>query len=157
MQQQSFNFTDVTAIELKDSNGSVFPFNRYTSPLPAIMTMGKVSKKKATWVLEELEKEYEVYACRDNELALVKDGVMAYHFLYGGGIWWKGEYIQNLNEWDFRHLIEGQKVKNHKAPKTKLITVTATERQIRKAKQLFYARSIGFNIRGKDYQRWHLL
>ena len=32
-----------------------------------------------------------------------------------------------------------------------------TERQLKKAKQLFYAKNIGFSITFKDYQRWHLL
>ena len=156
-EQQAFNFSDITAIELTDENGQKFPFNRYTSPVPAIASFLKCSNKKAVEVLEQLEKDFEVYACKDNEIAIAEGENIKLHFLYGGGIWWKGEWIQKLTEWDFVKFIAGQKVKTYKAPKPKKITITATERQIKKAKQLFYAKNIGFEITGKDYQKWHLL
>ena len=157
MIQQTFDFSEVMAVSLTDENGKTFPFNRYTSPVPAIASFLKCSNKKAEEILEALKKDYDVYACKDFEIALADGEKLILHFFYGGGIWWQGEWIQSLNEWDFIKLVYGQKVKIKKAPKPKKITVTATERQIKKAKQLFYAKSIGFEITGKDYQKWHLL
>ena len=155
-EQQAFNFSDITAIELKGENG-VFMFNQFSSPVPTICYLGKVGKKKAEQILLGLEKEYKVFSVSYFEIALVKDGQITHHFTIGGGMWNNGQWVQMLNEWDFRKLIAGQKVKTYKAPKPKKITITATERQIKKAKQLFYAKSIGFEITVKDYQKWHLL
>jgi len=155
-EQQLFDFSDITKIELQSENG-VFVFNQFSNPVPAICYLGKIGKKKAEEILLELEKAYKVYSVSYFEIALVKDNQIVQHFTIGGGLWNNGEWVQILNEWDFRKLIAGQKVKTYKAPKPKKITVTATERQIKKAKQLFYAKSIGFEITGKDYQKWHLL
>lgn len=49
------------------------------------------------------------------------------------------------------------KAKEKRPPKQKRITLICTERQQMKARQLFYAHSIGFDINYRDYQKWHLL
>lgn len=37
------------------------------------------------------------------------------------------------------------------------IKITCTKEQLKRAKQLWYAKTIGFNIRYEDYKRWKLL
>lgn len=157
MQQQTFNFTDFTTIEIESIDGTVLPFNCYSNPVPCIARFLKCSTKKAALILTDLEKEYDVYTVSNFELALCKDNKAVYHFIYSGTLIYNNHEYQVMNEWSFRSLVEGRKPKQKKPPKPKTITLTCTERQLRKAKQLYYAMKIGFNIKAKDYQKWHLL
>lgn len=157
MQQQTFNFTDFTTIEIESIDGTVIPFNRYSNPVPCIARFLKCSSKKAALILTDLEKEYDVYSVKDFELCLCKGNKAVYHFIYGGTLEYNNHEYEVMNEWGFKSLLQGRKPKAHKPPKPKTITLTCTEKQLRKAKQLYYAKKIGFNINGKDYQRWHLI
>lgn len=157
MIQQAFDFSDAILIDLVDADGDVLQMNRYADPTKAISRFLKCSQTKAQETLQELRKEYQVYCTGDFQIVLAQGEKAIYNFELCGETWYKGHKYNPFNEWAFRKLCEGIKPKINKAPKPKQITITATERQVRKAKQLFYARTIGFNIKGNDYQRWHLL
>ena len=154
---QYFDFSEVTRIDLKDKDGDILSFNRYTDKAKIIAGFLKCSRTKGEEVLRELEKEYDVYTCKDYQIVLAKSERIIYNFEIGGETWYKGHKYNELNEWAFRKLIDGIKPKEKKAPKLKKVVVTCTEKQVLKAKQLYYAKSIGFDITYKDYARWHLV
>ena len=89
------------------------------------------------------------------QIVLAKGDKVIYNFEIAGETWYNGHKYNELNEWAFRALCDGIKPKEKKPPKLKKIVVMSTERQLKKAKQLFYAKNIGFSITAKDYQRWH--
>lgn len=157
MIQQAFDFSDAILIELVDADGDVLQMNRYADPTKAICRFLKCSQKKAQETLQELRKEYQVYCTGSFQIVLAQGERVIYNFELCGETWYKGHKYNPLQEWNFKKLCDGIKPKINKAPKPKQITITATERQVRKARQLFYAKTIGFDISGKDYQRWHLL
>ena len=154
---QYFDFSEVTRIDLKDKDGDILSFNRYTDKAKTIADFLKSSIKKGEEVLRELEKEYDVYTCKDYQIVLAKDNKIIYNFEIGGETYYNGHKYNELNEWAFRKLVDGIKPKEKKPPKLKKVVVTCTERQVLKAKQLYYAKSIGFDITYKDYARWHLV
>ena len=157
MIQQTFDFSDAILIDLVDADGDVLQMNRYADPTKAICRFLKCSQKKAQETLQELRKEYQVYSTGRFQIVLAQGEKAIYNFELCGESWYNGHKYNPFNEWAFRKLCDGIKPKINKAPKQKQVVITATEKQIRKARQLFYARTIGFNITGKDYQRWHLL
>ena len=150
-------FIEDEIIILTDKDGDKIVFNRYADRVSAIRAFLKCSKKEAEKTLEELSREYEVYSCKDYQIVLAKGDKVIYNFEIAGETWYNGHKYNELNEWAFRALCDGIKPKEKKPPKLKKIVVMSTERQVKKAKQLYYANNIGFSITAKDYQRWHLL
>ena len=155
LSRQLLLFTE--AAELSDKDGDKIIFNPYTDKTNAICYFLKCTKTKAIEVQKELEKEYQIFTCSFWQIVLAKENRIVYNFEINGETWFNGHKYNTLNEWAFRKLVEGIKPKEKKPPKPKVITVTSTERQLRKAKQLWYAKTIGFNITSKDYIKWHLL
>lgn len=155
--QLQFDFSDTEKIELIDADGEKIIFNRYADKSKAIAYFLKCSQTDAEKVLRDLQKNYDVYSCNLYQIVLAKENKIIYNFEICGETWYKGHKYNELNEWAFRKLVDGIKPKEKKPPKSKVITITSTERQLRKAKQLWYAKTIGFNITSKDYIKWHLL
>ena len=107
---------------------------------------------------EELEKDWNIYTDgRQEQIVLCKGERLVYNFKLYGQTYLHGHKYNELNEWDFRKLVDGMKPKPEKKSRPKRIIVMCTEIQLRKAKQLWYATKIGFDITAKDYRRWHLL
>ena len=144
-------------ITLTDSDGDTFQADSFYSAIKEIARFLKCSKTKANDVLQSLRKQYEVYA-KPGQILLTQDKRIKYNFEMYGQTWYNGHKYNDLTEWDFKSLVEGKKIKKLKKPASvKTIALTCTERQIKKAKQLYYAHTIGFLITYKDYKRWHLL
>ena len=145
---------------LIDADGDKIKVDEAQSTKEIIDTMSEmlgVSKTGAEKILLELQKDYLVYAKR-NQIILAKGKEVIYNFETYGMTWYNWHKYNNLNEWDFRAFCEGRKTRTEKKkPKSKTITVTATETQIKRAKQLYFALSVGFNISYKDYQKYYLL
>lgn len=145
---------------LIDADGDKIKVDEAQSTKEIIDTMSKmlgVSKNRGRKILLELQKDYSVYAKR-NQIILARGKEVIYNFETYGMTWYNGHKYNNLNEWDFRAFCEGRKTRTEKKkPKPKAITVTATETQIKRAKQLYFALSVGFNISYKDYQKYYLL
>ena len=155
--QLTFDFSDTEKIELKDKDGDIIPFNRYSDKTKAICRFLKCNQETTRKVQKELEKDYQIFTCGDWQIVLADNEQIIYNFEIGGESVYLGHKYNELNEFAFRKLVEGIKQKEKKPPKAKTVIVTATERQLRKAKQLWYAKEIGFNITSKDYMKWHLL
>ena len=115
-------------------------------------------KKQALKVLADLEKEYDVY-CNWGQIVLAKGDKAIYNFESFGQTWWHGHKYNIVDEWDFRNFVEGKKIKieKRKSTRTKDIVLTVTEIQRKRAQQLWYAHTIGFDISYKDYQRFFLV
>lgn len=145
---------------LIDADGDKIKVDEAQSTKEIIDTMSEmlgVSKTKAEKILLELYKDFSVYA-RQNQIILAKGKEVIYNLETYGMTWYNGHKYNNLNEWDFRAFCEGRKTRTErKKPKPKAITVTATETQLKRAKQLYFALSVGFNISYKDYQKYYLL
>jgi hypothetical protein len=154
---QYFDFSEVTKIDLIDKDGDVLTFNKYADNSKAVAAFLKCSRTKADEVLEDLRKQYDVFTCSDFQIVLAKGDKIIYNFEAGGETWYNGHKYNELNEWAFRKLVDGIKPKEKKPPKLQNVVVTCTERQVQKAKQLYYAKSIGFDITYKDYAKWHLI
>lgn len=157
MSQLEFDFSDVTEITLEDRDGDRFTFDRYADRISAIRYFLKCTKTRAAQVLEDLEKEWDVYADGMYQIVLCKGKLIAYNFEIYGQTYWHGHKYNELGEWDFRRIVDGLKPKAEKKSRLKKIEVTCTEIQLKKARQLYYAHEIGFDVTYKDYQRWHLL
>ena len=151
--QLSFNFET----ELVDADGDIITVDETRDSLTTVSKMLGVAKGKAKEMLLNLQKDYEVYT-KPSQVILAQGGKVIYNFETYGQTWYRGHKYNELNEWDFRAFCEGRKVRTEKKkPKPKTIIVTATEQQIKRAKQLYFASSIGFNIGWKDYKRFYLL
>jgi hypothetical protein len=115
------------------------------------------SIRMAKSINEKLKKEWDVYAA-PCQIILSKNGLIKHNFEMYGQTWWHGHKYNTVNEWDFRSFVENGKTKIKTAAKScKGIRLTCTERQIKKALQLDYARRIGFDVTRSDYQRFYLL
>ena len=145
---------------LIDADGDKIKVDEAQSTKEIIDTMSEmlgVSKTKAEVMLKNLQKDFEVYT-KTNQVILSQNGKVIYNFETYGQTWYNGHKYNELNEWDFRAFCEGRKVKTEKKkPKPKTIILTCTESQLKRAKQLYFASSIGFNIGYKDYKRFYLL
>ena len=156
--QLTFDFSDTEKIELKDKDGDIIPFNRYSDKTKAICRFLKCNQETARKVQKELEKDYQIFTCGDWQIVLADNEKIIYNFEIGGESVYLGHKYNELNEWDFRAFCEGRKVKTEKKkPKPKTIILTCTESQLKRAKQLYFASSIGFNITQKDYKKYFLL
>lgn len=151
--QQSFLFTE----ELTDKEGDIIIVDVCKDKIKVIAEMLGCSKTKANETLKLLEKEYEVFV-KNNQVILCQNKKVLFNFETFGATWYGGHKYNEVNEWDFRAFCEGKKIKTEKkAPKSKNIIVTCTETQIKRAKQLYFAKQIGFNVSYKDYKRFYLV
>ena len=145
---------------LIDTDGDKIKVDEAQSTKQIIGTMAEMlgtSKTKAEETLKNLQKDFEVYT-KTNQVILSQNGKVIYNFETYGQTWYNGHKYNELNEWDFRAFCEGQKVKTEKKkPKPKTLILTCTESQLKRAKQLYFASSIGFNITQKDYKKYFLL
>lgn len=148
-----FNFREV----LTDSDGDTVTVDGNYDPLKEIQRFLACTKKEAQTVLQNLKADFEVFAA-PCQIILAKGGKVVHNFEMYGQTWWHGHKYNTVNEWDFRSLVENGKTKKKTAAKPcKGIKLTCTERQIKKAMQLDYARRIGFDVTRSDYQRFYLL
>ena len=141
-----------------DKDGDKVKVNYLSDTIKEIESFLKCSKAKAVEVLAELKKEYDVYS-NNNQIILIQNNKVVYNFEMFGMTFYCGHKYNDCNEWDFRNFVEGKKTKIEKKQTSRRlpkITVTATEKQIKKAQQLYYAKSIGLDITYKDYQRFYL-
>ena len=147
-------------VKLKDKDGDSIIVNPLNDTIEVIKNMLGCTSAIARENLALLEKEYCVYS-KPSQILLCKGENVVFNFETYGMTWGTEKQphkYNELNEWDFRAFLEGKKIRTEKkVPKIKKVTVTSTETQIRRAKQLFYARSIGFNISYKDYQKFYLM
>lgn len=145
---------------LIDPDGDKIKVDKTQSTKEIIDTMSEMlgnTKKEAEETLRELQKEYSVYA-KKNQIILAKGEKVIYNFETYGQTWYNGHKYNELNEWDFRAFCEGRKIKTEKKkPKPKTIILTCTESQLKRARQLYFALQIGFNITQKDYKKYFLL
>lgn len=151
--QMLFSFTE----ELIDPDGDKIIVDVTKDKIKVISEMLACSRSKAIETLKLLEEEYQVYV-KNNQVILCKDKKVVYNFETYGATWFGGHKYNEVNEWDFRAFVEGKKIRTEKkSPKIKKIVITCTETQIKRAKQLFYAKSIGFNVGYADYKRFYLI
>lgn len=151
-----FDIGQYVLISLFDIDGDEIIMNKDADPKKAISYFLNCSTKKAGEVLEELKKDYDVYATSFWQIVLAQGNKVIYNFEINGETWYNGHKYNELGKYQFIKLVEGIRPKSRKPAREKKITLTVTEQQLKKAKQLYYAKSIGFNITYKDYQKWHL-
>lgn len=145
------------SVKLTDKDGDPFTVDGLYNPLKEIERFLSCTKKEASEIFQKLKKEWDVYAA-PCQIILSKNGLIEHNFEMYGQTWWHGHKYNTVNEWDFRSFVENGKTKIKTAAKPcKEIRLTCTERQIKKALQLDYARAIGFDIGQKDYRRFYLL
>ena len=147
-------------IKLKDKDGDKIVVDPLRDTEAEIKEMLNCSSAEAKKTLALLEQEYQVYS-KPCQILLCKNEDVIFNFETYGMTWGTEERphkYNELNEWDFRSFIDGKKLRTEKkTPKIKKIIVTSTETQIKRAKQLYFAKTIGFNITYKDYQRFYLM
>lgn len=124
-----------------------------------IQKMLACSLKEAKAVYDRLKTDYDVYTY-DFQVILCEKGAdkILYNFEKYGQTFWQGHKYNSVNEWDFRNFVSGGKIKTErkKRPK-KALELICTEIQMKRANQLWYAHSIGFDVNYKDYQRFYLV
>ena len=147
---------------LKDADGDTVVVDRLSDTEKIISELLKCSRKKSREVLEELSKDFDVYSNGwTTQLILAKDGKIIHNFEAHGETRMYGHKYNPVNEWDFRDFVAGKKMrwKKRKAAERppKPLKITCTEIQLKRARQLYYARSAGFNIEYSDYKRFYLV
>lgn len=147
---------------LTDADGDTVVVDRLSDTERIISRLLKCSRKKSREVLENLGKDYDVYSNGwTTQLILAKDGRIIHNFEANGETWICGHKYNPVNEWDFKDFIDGKKMrwKKRKAAEKppKPIKITCTEIQLKRAKQLYYALTVGFRISYKDYKRFYLV
>ena len=147
---------------LKDADGDTVVVDRLSDTERIISQLLKCSRKKSREVLEKLSKDFDVYSNGwTTQLILAKDGKIIHNFEAHGETRMYGHKYNPVNEWDFRDFVAGKKMRwgkrkaAEKPPKP--IKTTCTEIQLKRARQLYYARSAGFNIGYADYKRFYLV
>ena len=147
-------------IKLKDKDGDKIVVDPLRDTEAEIKGMLNCSSAEAKKTLALLEQEYQVYS-KPCQILLCKKEDVIYNFETYGMTWGTEERphkYNELNEWDFRSFVDGKKLRpEKKTPKIKKVVVTSTETQIKRAKQLYFAKTIGFDITYKDYQKYYLL
>ena len=124
-----------------------------------IQAMLGCSVREAKAVYNRLKLEYDVYTDYFQVLLTEKNSnKILYNFEKYGQTYYHGHKYNIVNEWDFKAFINGGKVKTEKkARRKKGLELTCTEMQLKKANQLWYAYSIGFDIGYADYKRFYLV
>ena len=158
MTQLLLDFTET----LKDADGDTVVVDRLSDTEEIISRLLKCSRKKSREVLEKLSKDFDVYSNGwTTQLILAKDGRIIHNFEAHGETRMYGHKYNPVNEWDFRDFVAGKKMRWEKRKAAekppKPIKTTCTEIQLKRARQLYYARSAGFNIGYADYKRFYLV
>lgn len=155
MTQGLLDFSDT----LTDADGDTIVVDRLSDTVRIISLLLKCSRKKSREVLEKLQKDFDVYSNGwTTQLILAKNGNIIHNFEAHGETSWHGHKYNPVNEWDFRNFLSGKKTRKEKLPaKVKTLKITCTEIQLKKAKQLYYAHTIGFDIGYADYKRFYLV
>ena len=146
---------------LTDADGDTVVVDRLSDTVRIISRLLKCSGKKSREVLEKLSKDFDVYSNGwTTQLILAKDGRIIHNFEAHGETRMYGHKYNPVNEWDFRDFVAGKERRRkrkaaEKPPKP--IKITCTEIQLKRARQLYYARSADFNIGYADYKRFYLV
>ena len=153
--QALLDFSDT----LTDADGDTIVVDRLSDTVRIISLLLKCSRKKSREVLEKLQKDFDVYSNGwTTQLILAKNGKIIHNFEAHGETSWHGHKYNKVNEWDFRNFLSGKKTRKEKLPaKVKTLKITCTEIQLKRAKQLYYAHTIGFDIGYADYKRFYLV
>lgn len=144
---------------LTDADGDKIVVDLLSDTLQIISLLLKCSRKKSREVLEKLQKDFDVYSNGfTTQLILAKGDRIIHNFELHGETYLYGHKYNKVNEWDFRNFLSGKKTRKEKLPaKVKTLKITCTEIQLKKAKQLYYAHTIGFDIGYADYKRFYLV
>ena len=147
---------------LKDADGDTVVVDRLSDTEKIISQLLKCSRKKSREVLEKLSKDFDVYSNGwTTQLILAKDGKIIHNFEAHGETRMYGHKYNPVNEWDFGDFVAGKKMRWEKRKAAerppKPLKITCTEIQLKRARQLYYARSAGFNIEYSDYKRFYLV
>lgn len=147
---------------LTDADGDTVVVDRLSDTEMIISRLLKCSRKKSREVLEKLSKDFDVYSNGwTTQLILAKDGKIIHNFEAHGETRMYGHKYNPVNEWDFRDFVAGKKMRWEKRKAAekppKPIKITCTEIQLKRARQLYCARSAGFNIGYADYKRFYLV
>ena len=147
---------------LKDADGDTVVVDRLSDTEEIISRLLKCSRKKSREVLEKLSKDFDVYSNGwTTQLILAKDGKIIHNFEAHGETRMYGHKYNPVNEGDFRDFVAGKKMRWEKRKAAerppKPLKITCTEIQLKRARQLYYARSAGFNIGYADYKRFYLV
>lgn len=147
---------------LTDADGDTVVVDRLSDSARIISRLLKCNGKKSREVLEKLSKDFDVYSNGfTTQLILAKNGRIIHNFEAHGETRLYGHKYNPVNEWDFRDFLAGKKMRWEKRKAAqkppKPIKITCTEIQLKRAKQLYYARSVGFNIAYADYKRFYLV
>ena len=147
---------------LTDADGDTVVVDRLSDTERIISRLLKCSRKKSREVLEKLSKDFDVYSNGwTTQLILAKDGKIIHNFEAHGETRMYGHKYNPVNEWDFKDFVAGKKMRREKRTAAqkppKPLKITCTEIQLKRARQLYYARSAGFNIGYADYKRFYLV
>ena len=147
---------------LTDADGDTVVVDRLSDTEMIISRLLKCNRKKSREVLEKLSKNFDVYSNGwTTQLILAKDGKIIHNFEAHGETRLYGHKYNPVNEWDFRDFVAGKKMRWEKRKAAekppKPIKITCTEIQMKRARQLYYARSAGFNIGYADYKSFYLV
>ena len=144
---------------LTDADGDKIVVDLLSDTLQIISLLLKCSRKKSREVLEKLQKDFDVYSNGfTTQLILAKGDRIIHNFELHGETYLYGHKYNKVNEWDFRNFLSGKKTRREKkTAKVKTLKITCTEIQLKKAKQLYYAHTIGFDIGYADYKRFYLV
>lgn len=156
--QGLFEFYDT----LTDKDGDKIVVDRLSDTVRIISLLLKCSEKKSREVLGRLQKDFDVYSDGfTTQLILAKDGRIIHNFEAHGETCLYGHKYNPVNEWDFKDFVAGKKMRWEKRKAAerppKPLKITCTEIQLKRAKQLYYAHSVGFNIAYADYKRFYLV
>lgn len=155
MTQGLLDFTDT----LTDADGDTIVVDRLSDTVGIIQLLLKCGRKKSREVLDKLKKDFDVYSNGfTTQLILAKGGRIIHNFELHGETRLYGHKYNPVNEWDFRNFLAGKKTRREKkTAKVKTLKITCTEIQLKKAKELYYAHTVGFNIGYADYKRFYLV
>ena len=158
MTQGLLDFSDT----LTDADGDTVVVDRLSDTVRIISLLLKCSGKKAREVLAKLRKDFDVYSNGwTTQLILAKDGRIIHNFELHGETWQYGHKYNPVNDWDFRVFVAGKKMRWKKREAVqkppKPLKITCTEIQLKRAKQLYFAHSVGFDIGYADYKRFYLV
>lgn len=152
MTQLFFDFSKT----LTDADGDKVIIDTLSDTQKEIQKMLNCSKTKAFEVLADLQKKYDVFSGL-NQIVLAHENKVLYNFEKYGETVYNGHKYNATNEWDFKDFVEGKKIKAEKKRFSRSIKLTCTEKQLKRAAQLQYAHSIGFDIGYNDYKRFYLV
>ena len=147
---------------LTDADGDTVIVDRLSDTEMIISRLLKCNRKKSREILEKLSKDFDVYSNGwTTQLILAKDGKIIHNFEAHGETRLYGHKYNPVNEWDFRDFVAGKKMRWEKRKAAekppKPLKITCTEIQLKRARQLYYARSAGFNIGYADYKSFYLV